>query len=374
VSAEAGAPLARTPLWTRHVEAGAKMVPFAGFDMPVVYSSILDEHRAVRTRAGLFDVSHMGEVRLRGPAALELAQALFTNDVAGTTVGRVRYGLLCVDSGGVVDDVTLYRTGEREVLFCVNASNIAADLAWMREVRDRFRFDAEIADESETTGLLALQGPEALGLVARLTAKDFRAPKRWHFAHAELAGVPVLLSRTGYTGEDGYEFYAPSARLVALFDALREAGGAGLALAGLGARDTLRTEMAYPLYGHELDREHDPIEAGLERFVRFGTGFVGEAALRRRASEGPARRRVGVVLEGRVVARAGYPIVAPAGRGIVTSGTFGPSVDRSIALGYVPAGLAAGARLHVEIRGKHAPCEVVATPFYRPNAKRGTTT
>jgi aminomethyltransferase len=374
VSEPAGAPLARTPLWARHVEAGARMVPFAGFDMPVVYSSILDEHRAVRARAGLFDVSHMGEVRVRGPAALELAQALFTNDVAGTEVGRVRYGLFCLDSGGVVDDVTLYRTGEREVLFCVNASNVAADLAWMREVKARFGFDAEIADESDATGLLALQGPEAVALAARLAPAGFRAPRRWHFVATELAGIPVLLSRTGYTGEDGYEIFVSAARLVPLFDALREAGGPALALAGLGARDTLRTEMAYPLYGHELDREHDPIEAGLERFVAFGAGFVGEAALRRRASEGPARRLVGLVLEGRVVARAGFPIVAPGGGGVVTSGTFGPSVDRSIALGYAPAGLAAGARLHVEIRGKHAPCEVVATPFYRRNAKRGPTT
>ena len=359
-------PLARTPLYARHVEAGARMVPFAGFEMPVVYSSILDEHRAVRSRAGLFDVSHMGEVRLRGPGALELAQALFTNDVAGTGVGRVRYGLMCLDSGGVVDDVTLYRSGERELWFCVNASNIAADLAWMREVCARFRFDAEIVDESEATGLLALQGPEALALAARLAPAGFRAPKRWHFAETELAGVPVLLSRTGYTGEDGYEIFAPAPKVVALFDALREAGGAALALAGLGARDTLRTEMAYPLYGHELDREHDPIEAGLERFVAFGRGFIGEAALRRHeARGGPQRRLVGLVLDGRVVARPGFKIVAPGGDGMVTSGTFGPSVDRSIALGYAPAGLAAGARLHVEIRGKHAPCEVVATPFYR---------
>jgi len=370
VSADA-APLARTPLWARHVEAGARMVPFAGFDMPVVYRSILDEHRAVRARAGLFDVSHMGEVRVRGPAALELAQALLTNDVAGTGVGRVRYGLFCLDSGGVVDDVTLYRTGEHEALFCVNASNIAADVAWMREVRERFGFDAEIVDESEATGLLALQGPEALAITARLAPPGLRPPKRWHFAATELAGIPVVLSRTGYTGEDGYEIFVSSARLVALFDALREAGGDALALAGLGARDTLRTEMAYPLYGHELDREHDPIEAGLERFVAFGKGFVGEAALRRRASEGPKRRLVGLVLEGRVVARAGFRILASGGEGQVTSGTFGPSVDRSIALGYAPAGLAPGARLSVEIRGKHTPCEVVATPFYTRSAQRG---
>ncbi len=341
------------------------MVAFAGFDMPVVYASILDEHRAVRERAGLFDVSHMGELRVRGPQAIEFAQRLFTNDVAGTGQGRVRYGLLCVESGGVVDDITLYRTGERELLLCVNASNIAADLAWLREVHAQSGLDCEISDESDATGLLALQGPEALAIAAKLLGPGFRPPKRWHFAQAELAGCRVLLSRTGYTGEDGYEIFAPAENVVAVWDHLREAAGDRLALAGLGARDTLRTEMAYPLYGHELDLEHDPIEAGLERFISFGRGFIGEPALRKRAAEGPARRLVGLTLEGRQVARPGFRIVSPVGDGVVTSGTFGPSVEGAIALGYVPAEFAAGARLHVEIRGKHVPCTVVSTPFYK---------
>jgi aminomethyltransferase len=358
--------LRRTPLWSRHVGAGAKLVPFAGFDMPVVYNSILDEHRAVRTRAGRFDVSHMGELRLRGPDALALAQRLFTNDVAGTGLGRVRYGLVCVESGGVVDDVTLYRTGERELLLCVNASNIAADLAHVREVHARSGLDCEITDESDATGLLALQGPDALAIAARLLPADWKAPKRWHFAKAELAGVPVLLSRTGYTGEDGYEIFAPAERTGALWDALREVGGDALALAGLGARDTLRTEMAYPLYGHELDLDHDPIEAGLERFVAFGRGFLGEDALRRQQARGAAARRlVGLVLAGRQVARPGFRIETPAGDGVVTSGTFAPSVDATIALGYVPATFAPGTALSVEIRGKRAPCKVVSTPFLK---------
>lgn len=361
---ESDAPLQRTPLWARHVEAGAKMVPFAGFEMPVVYASILDEHRAVRTRAGLFDVSHMGEVRVSGPAALAFAQRLLTNDAAGTRVGRVRYGLFCVEDGGVVDDVTLYRTGEREVLFCINASNIAADLAWMREVHARSGLDCTIADESDATGLLALQGPQALAIAAKLLPAGFTPPKRWNFAPVELAGVPVLLSRTGYTGEDGYEIFAPADRTVAVWDRLREAGGDALAPAGLGARDTLRTEMAYPLYGHELDRDHDPIEGGLERFVAFGKGFIGETALRARVAAGPGRRLAGLVLDGRQVARPGFRILTPSGDGAVTSGTFGPSVDRAIALGYVPAEFATGARLHVEIRGKPVPCEIVSTPFY----------
>jgi aminomethyltransferase len=364
-----GAPLARTPLWSRHLDAGARLVPFAGWEMPVTYSSILDEHRAVRASAGLFDVSHMGEIRLRGPGALELAQALFTNDVAGAELGRVRYGLLCLESGGAVDDVTLYRTGASEVLFCVNASNIAADRDWMHEIHARTRSRCEIADESDATALLAIQGPAALEIVAKLTPAGFVRPKIWHFAETRLGSLAVLLSRTGYTGEDGYEIFSNAAQAGALWDLLRDVGGARLTPAGLGARDTLRTEAAYPLYGHELDREHDPIEAGLERFVAFGKGFSGEAALRARVASGPARRLVGLVLEGRQVARPGFKIASPFGDGVVTSGTFGPTVDRSIALGYVPAAVTAGSRLHVEIRGKLLPCEVVATPFYR--RKRG---
>jgi aminomethyltransferase len=364
-----GAPLARTPLWSRHKDAGAKLVPFAGWEMPVSYTGIIEEHRAVRASAGLFDVSHMGEIRLRGPGALELAQSLFTNDVAGAPLGRVRYGCLCLDSGGVVDDVTLYRTGESEVLFCVNASNIAADRDWMHEIHKRTWSRCEIVDESEATALLAIQGPAALDIVAKLTPPGFTRPKIWHFAETKLGSLPVFLSRTGYTGEDGYEVFVEASRAPALWDLLRDSAGARLTPVGLGARDTLRTEAAYALYGHELDREHDPIEAGLERFVAFGKGFVGESALRARRDSGPARRLVGLVLEGRQVARPGCKILSALGDGVVTSGTFGPTVDRSIALGYAPAGLAVGARLHVEIRGKNLPCELVATPFYR--RKRG---
>lgn len=341
------------------------MVPFAGFEMPVVYTSIVAEHRAVRDSAGLFDVSHMGEIRLRGRDALEAAQRLFTNDVAGSDPGRVRYGLLCLDDGGVVDDVTLYRSGEDEVFFCVNAANIAADLAWMREVRQRNGLNFDIIDESEETALLALQGPGALGLLGSLLPSDTRPPGRWRFMRTRVAGIPVWLSRTGYTGEDGCEIYAPSEHAMALWDALREAGGEALQPAGLGARDTLRTEMGYPLYGHELDRGRNPVEAGLDRFLAFGRGFVGEAALQRAREQGPEQRLMGLVLEGRQVARSGYPILAETQIGTITSGTYGPSVERSIALGYLAARYAvAGTRLQVGVRGRNVPCEVTKTPFY----------
>jgi len=356
-------PTRRTPLHARHVDAGARMVPFAGFEMPVLYTSIVAEHRAVRSGVGLFDVSHMGEIRLRGPQALELGQRLFTNDVPATQIGRVRYGLLCLENGGVVDDVTLYRCGEQDLLFCVNAANIEADLSWMLEVQQGSGLHCDLIDESEETALLALQGPEALTLVESLRPAGEPAPRRWRFTSTELSGLPVLLSRTGYSGEDGYEIYVRADRALALWDALREAGGEALCPAGLGARDTLRTEMAYPLYGHELERSRNPIEAGLERFLAFGRGFTGEAALAR--AREPEQRLVGLVLEGRQVARSGYPILAEGRIGTITSGTYGPSVERSIALGYLAARYAAvGTRLGVEIRGRNVPCQVTQTPFY----------
>ena len=342
------------------------MAGFAGWDMPIQYTSIVEEHRAVRNRAGLFDVSHMGELRLVGPDAARLAQLLFSNDVAATGPGRVRYGLLCAENGGIVDDVTLYRVGPEELLFCVNAANVEGDLEWMRAVRERTGLSCEIRDESPETALLAIQGPRAVEIVQRLLDDD-GAPRRWRFREARVAGGPVWLSRTGYTGEDGYEIYVAAERAAALWDALRTAGGDQLVPAGLGARDTLRTEMAYALYGHELSRERNPIEAGLERFCSFGAGFLGEPALERVRAGGPRERLVGLVVEGRGVVRSGHSIRAGgAPVGYVTSGTWGPSVERSIAIGYVPASYTQpGTRVEVEVRGRALPCSVTQTPFYR---------
>lgn len=343
------------------------MVEFAGYDMPVLYTSILEEHHAVRRSAGIFDVSHMGQVRLRGPGALDLGQRLFSNDVAGLRVGRVRYGLLCRPDGGVIDDVTLYRTGERELLFCVNASNQAADLAWMRQVQRDENFECDLIDEGEATGLIALQGPRALEIAARLEARGATPPRRWAFRSGELSGVPTLVSRTGYTGEDGFELYVAADRTVELWDALREAGGDALQPAGLGARDTLRTEMGYALYGHELDLDHDPLEAGLERFLALDRDFIGADALRGRE---PERRLVGLRVEGRSVARDGFEIFADDSAdapsvGRVTSGTFAPSIERSIAIGYVRARFGEpGQRLAIGIRRRRVGAVVCTMPFY----------
>ena len=286
--------------------------------------------------------------------------------MALTGSGQVRYGLLCLPGGGVVDDVTLYRIAAHDWLFCVNASNIATDLEWMREVRAGSGLHCEVADESDQTSLLAIQGPAALEIAARALPASGPPPRRWRFCRVRLDADDIWLSRTGYTGEDGYEIFAPAARAGEIWDRLRETGGERLGLAGLGARDTLRTEMAYPLYGHELDRQTNPLEAGLERFVAFGRSFVGSEALAEVRQQGPVRRLVGLLPDAGPVARAGAPIHTPEGSGSVTSGTYAPSVERSIAIGYVPARAAQmGARVQVEIRGRRVDARITETPFYR---------
>jgi aminomethyltransferase len=355
----------KTPLYALHRSEGGRIVPFAGYAMPVEYTGILAEHRAVRSSAGLFDVSHMGEARLRGPDALRLAQFLLCNDVANAAPGRVRYGLLCREDGTTVDDVTAYRTGPDEVLFCLNASNTAKDLAWILSTRDAGSFDCEVIDESEATALLAIQGPRALEIAHQALGDAEKPPGRWRFREQRWGQYSIRLSRTGYTGEDGYEIYVPSEGAAELWTALRKAGGDALVPAGLGARDTLRTEMAYPLYGHELDDTTNPIEAGLERFVAFGAGFHGERALAA-VREQPVQRLVGLLVEGRSAARPPSAIRTPGGVGRVTSGSHAPSIERSIAIGYVPAQYAAlGTALAVEIRGREVPCRVCATPFFQ---------
>ena len=334
--------------------------------MPVLYESIVAEHRAVRASGGIFDVSHMGEVRLKGPDALALAQRLFTRDLTSLGEGRVAYGLMCRADGGVIDDLTVARTGPEEVLLCVNASNVETDLDWIRDVHERSGLLCEVVDESPETALLAIQGPQARAIVDPLLPEGVKGPRRWRCLPTQLLETPVLLSRTGYTGEDGYEIYLPHEAAVHVWDGLLQAGAGRLTPAGLGARDTLRTEMAYPLYGHELSLTRDPLSAGLDRFVDFGAGFVGEDALAQIRETGTPERLVGLLLDGRQMARSGYALEAEEQVGEVTSGTFGPSVERSIAIGYVASAHAEpGTRLAVRIRAKAVGCTVVPTPFFR---------
>jgi len=353
-----------TALFALHRELGARMMAFAGFSMPLQYTSILEEHHAVRERVGLFDVSHMGQLHLLGRGATRSAERLVSCPVASLRPGRVRYGLLCNEQGGVVDDVTIYRVDERELFCCVNAANIEKDRAWFEA---HLAPETRLEDRSETTGLLAVQGPGAADVLVPLCDLDLAGMRRFRFAVGTVAGVPATVSRTGYTGSDGFELYLPAGRTPEVFRALLAAGEPhDLQPAGLGARDTLRLEAALPLYGHELDETTSPLEAGLERFLKLESGgFVGAEAIRECGRRGIERRLAGFTVETKGVVRAGHEL-RHAGRavGTVTSGGPSPTLGKSIGLGYVPPALAVpGSELHAAVRGRELPVRVVETPF-----------
>ncbi len=365
--------LKRTPLHHRHVSLGGRMVEFGGWDMPVQYAGIIAEHTACRTAAAIFDVSHMGEVGFKGPGALAAVQQLSTNDAAKLVDGRVQYAALCLESGGVVDDITVYRRGPEDYFYVVNASNAEKDLAWIRK---NVAGEVTVEDLSAATALIAVQGPKAPGIVQRAADRDILDLPRYWFRDGKLAcktgDVQVTFSRTGYTGEDGFEIACPAEAAPAVWDRLLEIGGPeGLAPAGLGARDTLRLEAKMCLYGHELDEKTTPLEAALGWAVALdspGKGdFLGRDALVRQKAAGLERRLVGLEMAGAGIARQGYPILAGGKRrGMVTSGTKSPTLGKAIALGYVATEFSkVGTRVAVEIRGREVPATVVRTPFYR---------
>jgi len=358
--------LKRTSLYDVHVAAGARMVEFGGWDMPVQYSGIVDEHRAVRSAAGLFDVSHMGEFEVAGPGALESVQRLITNDAAKLAVGQVLYSPMCTPSGGIIDDVTVFRLGEARFLFIVNASTTAKDLAWIEEhVRD-----AETVDRSSEFALLALQGPRAQRILQRLTQMDLSDLRHFHTVpDVGVADVRCLVSRTGYTGEDGFEIAPPWDEAPQVWEALMEAGRReGLVPVGLGARDTLRLEAGYMLYGNDIDETTSPLEAPLGWTVKLEKGpFIGREILLAQKERGVSRKLVGFEMTERAIPRHGYPLrVGDDEVGRVTSGTFGPWLNKSIGMGYVPKALTRiGTPLDVDIRGKAVRATVVKFPFYR---------
>jgi aminomethyltransferase len=364
--------LKRTPLFAAHVKAGARMVPFGGWEMPVQYSGIVEEHRTVRAAVGCFDVSHMGEFEVEGPGALVALQRLTTNDVTALEVGQVQYSVLCYPHGGIVDDLTVYRLASERYMVTVNAGNIDKDWAHVTERGDA---GARWRNVSDATGLIAVQGPKAEALVGRLALADVTRIGYYRFAHGTVAGVSTLISRTGYTGEDGFELYVAAGDTVRLWDALLETGRADGAMPiGLGARDTLRLEMRYALYGNDIDETTNPLEAGLGWVVKPAKGeFIGREAIERMRAAGPPRRLVGIEMTERAVARHGYPVVKDGTpTGVVTSGSYGPSVDRYIALAYVGSAHAAvGTELGVEIRGQVKSARVVKTPFHPSRVKKG---
>jgi len=363
-------PLRRTPLFPVHVKAGAKMVPFGGWEMPVQYVGIIEEHRAVRRAEGLFDISHMGEFEVAGPQALRLLQRLTTNDAATLAVGQVQYSLLCYPDGGIVDDLTVYRLAEDRFMLTVNAANIDKDWAWVCEHGGEARW----RNISAETALLAVQGPKAEECVQRLADRDLSGIRYYRFAEGRVAGAPALLSRTGYTGEDGFELYVAAADAEQLWSALLEAGEPdGIMPVGLGARDTLRLEMRYALYGNDIDQTANPLEAGLGWVVKLAKGdFIGRSAIEKVKAEGVRRKLVGFEMVDRAVPRHGYKIFKD-GRevGVVTSGSYGPAVDKYIGLGYVAAEFAQeGTEIDVEVRGTPRRARIIPTPFYPPKVKK----
>jgi aminomethyltransferase len=365
--------LRRTPLAAEHESLGGRMTDFHGWWMPIDYGSIVDEHRAVRTAAGLFDVSHMGEVRVEGPGAGAFLNGLLTNRMDNLAVGRARYSPMTDESGGTIDDLMVYRLADEDYLVVVNASNAEGDYAWIAAQAEG-RAGVGVRDQSAEIAEVALQGPRAAAVLDRMTepAGQASALGRFRCARAVVAGKQALLARTGYTGEDGFEVYTSASDAVPVWQAiLREGGADGVVPAALGARDTLRLEAALPLYGQELTREVSPLAAGLERFVRLDKAFVGRDALQREMDAGVPRRVAGLRLLERGVPRTGYPVLDAEGRrvGEVTSGVLSPTLGDPVALALVPAALAEpGSRLAVEIRGRAVAAEVVSTPFYHREA------
>lgn len=364
--------LKQTPLNDEHVALGGKMVPFAGYSMPVQYpSGITAEHRAVREACGLFDVSHMGEFVVRGPDALRLVQKISVNDASAIEVGQAQYSAMCLENGCVIDDLIIYRFADRYMLV-VNAANLQKDWAWVTKHAEGL--DVDVEDVSESTALLALQGPGAREVLRPLASIDVDDVKYYRFIEGEVAGAPAIISGTGYTGEDGFELYVGAEHAVGLWRALLEAGkDAGLIPAGLGARDSLRLEVGYALYGNDLDEEHTTLESGLGWVTKLDKGdFIGREALAAQKEAGVERRLVGLRLTGKGFPRPGYDVVSDgAVVGTVTSGTVSPTLGFGVALGYVPVELSKkDTVVQIDARGRLVDAVVQRPPFYTEGSIR----
>jgi aminomethyltransferase len=362
---ESTSSLKNTALTDLHIQLGAKMVPFAGYNMPVLYDNLIQEHLAVRNAAGVFDVSHMGEFILKGPGAFDLIQSLTTNDVAQLIDGRVQYSCMTNDTGGIVDDLLVYRFGAEEYLLVVNASNIEKDWNWISQHNTG---NCQMENASDNYSLLAVQGPKAQEILQKLTPVNLANIPYYHFTVGNMADISsVIISNTGYTGAGGFELYVTNENARKLWDAIFEAGAAdGIKPAGLGARDTLRLEKGFCLYGNDINDETSPIEAGLGWITKFNKKFTQSDYHLALKENKPARRLVGFVLSDKGIARQHHPICDAQGNvvGEVTSGTMSPSLNKAIGMGYVPTALAgAGSEIWIDVRGRMLKAEVTKLPF-----------
>ena len=367
--------VARTPLHEEHLAAGARMVEFAGFELPVQYTSLTEEHRAVRNRAGLFDVSHMGEISIRGPGALDFLQLISCNDHQNMTVGRARYTGIMYPEGTFVDDTLVHRIAEDEYLLVVNAASRAKDVAYLTELAVDFNV-VDVTDLSDEYAQLALQGPLAETLLQPLTQERLSELKYYRFIEGEIAGSSAVIARSGYTGEDGFELYLRPSAAAGVWRAILDQGRPqGLLAAGLGARDTLRFEAGMCLYGNDIDHTTTPLEAGLDWIVKFTKGdFIGRDVLERQKEEGIERKLVGFELCERGIARSGYPVFRAANDAeaisLVTSGTQSPTLGRAFGMTYLPIEMTEiGTEFSVQIRNRMVPATVVGLPFYSRKRK-----
>jgi len=359
--------LKKTAFFEMHRKSGAKIVEFAGFEMPVQYTGIVEEHRRVREHVGVFDVSHMGEFEIRGPGALALVQRITVNDAAKLSEDRIQYSAMCYEDGGIVDDLLVYHMGDHYMMV-VNAANIAKDLAWVQE---HATGDVTVTDRSDAFSLLAVQGPKSLATLQKLTSVDLSKIAYYHFTRGSLAGVELIISRTGYTGELGFELYFPSdaSRAEKVWNAVMDAGKEfSIGPVGLGARDTLRLEMGFCLYGNDIDQTTNPIEAGLAWITKADKGeFIGRGPILEAKRAGVKRKLVGFSLEEKAFPRHGYRILrGGAPTGTVTSGTYSPILEQGIGMGYVETGASVpGTRLAIVIRDRQVPATVVSLPFVK---------
>ena len=358
--------LKRTPLYETHKSLGAKMTVFAGWEMPVEYSGMKEEHLTVRSAVGLFDISHLGQIEVSGPKALEAVQLLITNDASRLSDGQVQYNLLCNTSGGILDDITLYRFNENRFMFCVNAVSTEKDFTWLKE---QVGNTVSVVNRSSDYATLAIQGPLSQQVLQKICHTDLSLIKHYRFASSNIIGIESIISRTGYTGEDGFEIYIPSSAAEGIWKRIMEEGkDEGIKPAGLGARDSLRLEMGYTLYGNDITEDTTPLDAGFERFVKFQkSSFVGKEALQKQVQEGVKKKLIGFELVGRGIPRSHYPIHAEGRRiGEVTSGGHSPTLGKAIGMGYVETLFAAiGNKIEIEIRGKMIEAGTVERPFYR---------
>lgn len=360
--------LQTTCLHDRHVKLGALMSPFGGFDMPIQYAGITEEHNAVRRHVGVFDVSHMGEVRVKGPDAYKYVSHIFVNDVTGAPDGQIFYGMMCYENGGVVDDLLVYKVNDNEYFLVINASNIDKDVAWI--MKNAEGFDVEITDESPIYGEVAVQGPEAEETVEKVLGIPVKDIPFYNFKTFPIDGEEVIVSRTGYTGEDGFEIYGSHDYIRRVWDKLMDAG---VQPCGLGCRDTLRFEVGLPLYGDELADDITPLEASLSMFVKLDKSeFIGKEALAAQKAEGVKRRIVGIELEGNAIPRHGYPVEVNGEKvGEITTGYRSISTGKSVAMAMIDKPYdKMGTEVEVRIRKKTFPAKVVKKRFYEKNYKK----